>query len=79
MVDLVVMVAMVRYGGYGGYGGYSAQPAWGPAPQPRQWLQNLDSQNHGYMAIGNTGLNDRALFAYAADGGDVFGLLYGDK
>jgi len=31
------------------------------------------------MAIGNTGMNDRALFAYAAQGGDVFGLLYGDK
>ena len=39
-------------------------------------LMNLDSENHGYMVFGNTGMDDKALFMQAAQGVDVISQMY---
>ena len=39
-------------------------------------LINLDSQNHGYMVFGDTGMDDKDLFMRAAMGEDVISSMY---
>ena len=39
-------------------------------------MMNLDSQNHGYMVFGNTGMDDKDLFMKAANGEDVISSMY---
>ena len=39
-------------------------------------LLNLDSQNHGYMVFGNTGMDDKDLFMRAANGEDIISQIY---